>query len=74
MISSEACLKSKNLYQPSPIVSGMHFWFWRSHCQSLNRLVLRQGIQADTGGLDKPRAIEARLDVIERRLNEVSKQ
>jgi hypothetical protein len=40
--------------------------FWRSHCQSLNRLVLRyisQGIQADTGEPDRLAAIEARLDV-----------
>ncbi|HEY9707976.1 MAG TPA: hypothetical protein V6D48_07195 [Oculatellaceae cyanobacterium] len=40
---------------------------------SLNRLVLRhisQGIQADTGELDRLAAIEARLDAIECRLNE----
>ncbi len=44
---------------------------------SLNRLVLRyisQGIQADTGEPDRLAAIEARVDAIERRLNEVSKQ
>ncbi len=44
---------------------------------SLNRLVLRyisQGIQADTGETDRLAAIEARLDAIEHRLNEVSKQ
>lgn len=44
---------------------------------SLNRLVLRyisQGIEADIGEPDRLAAIEARLDVIERRLNEVSKQ
>lgn len=43
---------------------------------SLNRLVLRyiaQGIQADTGEPDRLAAIEARLDAIERRLNEVTK-
>jgi predicted transcriptional regulator len=44
---------------------------------SLNRLVLRyisQGIQADTGEPDRLAAIEARVDAIELRLNEVSKQ
>lgn len=44
---------------------------------SLNRLVLRyisQGIQADTGEPHRLAAIEARLDAIEHRLNEVSKQ
>jgi len=44
---------------------------------SLNRLVLRyisQGIQAYTGEADRLAAIEAQLDVIERRLNEGSKQ
>ena len=44
---------------------------------SLNRLVLRyisQGIQADTGELDRLAVIEARLNAIERRLNEVTKQ
>lgn len=44
---------------------------------SLNRLVLRyisQGIQADTGEPGRLAAIEARLDAIERRLHEVSKQ
>lgn len=44
---------------------------------SLNRLVLRyisQGIEADIGEPDRLAAIEARLDAIERRLNEVSKQ
>ncbi len=44
---------------------------------SLNRLVLRyisQGIQADTGEPDRLTAIEARLDAIERRLNEVPQQ
>ncbi len=44
---------------------------------SLNRLVLRyisQGIQADKGEPDRLAAIEARLDVSERRLNQVSKQ
>ena len=44
---------------------------------SLNRLVLRyisQGIEADTGEPDRLAAIEARLDVIEARLNEVSQQ
>ncbi len=43
---------------------------------SLNRLVLRyisQGIQADIGEPDRLAAIEARLDAIEHRLNEVSK-
>ncbi|AFZ17885.1 hypothetical protein Mic7113_2068 [Allocoleopsis franciscana PCC 7113] len=41
---------------------------------SLNRLVLKyisQGIQADIGEPDRLAAIEARLDAIERRLNEV---
>jgi predicted transcriptional regulator len=44
---------------------------------SLNRLVLRyisQGIEADTGEPDRLAAIEARVDAIEVRLNEVSKQ
>ncbi|MGC1395822.1 MAG: hypothetical protein WA828_16320 [Coleofasciculaceae cyanobacterium] len=44
---------------------------------SLNRLVLRyisQGIEADIGEPDRLAVIEARLDAIERRLNEVSKQ
>jgi predicted transcriptional regulator len=44
---------------------------------SLNRLVLRyisQGIQADTGEADRLAAIERRLDAIEARLNESSKQ
>jgi predicted transcriptional regulator len=44
---------------------------------SLNKLVLRyisQGIQADKGEPDRLAAIEARLDAIERRLNEVSQQ
>jgi predicted transcriptional regulator len=44
---------------------------------SLNRLVLRyisQGIQADMGEPNRLAAIEARLDAIERRLNEVSQQ
>jgi predicted transcriptional regulator len=44
---------------------------------SLNRLVLRyisQGIQADIGKPDRLAAIERRLDAIEVRLNEVSKQ
>jgi predicted transcriptional regulator len=44
---------------------------------SLNRLVLRyisQGIQADTGEPDRLAAIEARLDAIEARLNEGTKQ
>jgi predicted transcriptional regulator len=44
---------------------------------SLNRLVLRyisQGIQADTGEPDRLAAIEARLDAIERWLNEMTKQ
>ena len=44
---------------------------------SLNRLVLRyisQGIQADTGKPDRLAAIEARLDAIERWLNEMTKQ
>jgi len=44
---------------------------------SLNRLVLRyisQGIQADIGEPDRLAVIEARLDAIEHRLNEVSKQ
>jgi predicted transcriptional regulator len=44
---------------------------------SLNRLVLRyisQGIEVDTGEPDRLVAIEARLDAIEHRLNEVSKQ
>ena len=44
---------------------------------SLNRLVLRyisQGIQADTGKPDRLAVIEARLDAIEARMNEVPKQ
>ena len=44
---------------------------------SLNRLVLRyisQGIQADIGEPDRLAAIEARLDAIEARMNEVPKQ
>ncbi len=44
---------------------------------SLNRLVLRyisQGIQADTGEADRLAAIERRLDAIEARLNEGTKQ
>jgi predicted transcriptional regulator len=44
---------------------------------SLNKLVFRyisQGIQADMGEPDRLAAIERRLDAIEARLNEVSKQ
>jgi predicted transcriptional regulator len=44
---------------------------------SLNRLVLRyisQGIEADTGEPDRLSAIEARLDAIELRLNEMPEQ